>query len=112
MDVNIDDVGNNDSRDTGAAEALQEVSVTRKRRNEKEESMDTDDGAKRPSFPPVNAENTVRLLILFYNIAINYMQQCIYLAIRCHVIKLSLMVSNELFLEEQAKALISLIEQW
>ncbi|XP_057315218.1 RNA-binding protein pno1-like [Hydractinia symbiolongicarpus] len=49
MDVNIE----NDKRDTGAAEAPLEVTVTRKRKKEKTDAMDTDDSPKKPNFPPV-----------------------------------------------------------
>ncbi|XP_065662192.1 RNA-binding protein pno1 isoform X2 [Hydra vulgaris] len=61
MDVNTENTNNeesNDTRETGAADPVIEVNISRKRRNEKEISMDTDDSAKRPNFPPVNAETT------------------------------------------------------
>lgn len=61
MDVNIE----NDKRDTGAAEAPLEVTVTRKRKKEKTDAMDTDDSPKKPNFPPVPVDAPVSRLFLF-----------------------------------------------
>ena len=40
-------------RHTGAAEALEKVVKSRKRKSEK---MDTDEEVKRPNFPPISAD--------------------------------------------------------
>ena len=49
-------------RHTGAAEAPTEITVSRKRKQEK---MDTEDSVKRPSFPPISSDKLmVNCLIL------------------------------------------------
>lgn len=50
---------NDETSDTGAAQAPNEVKVTRKRKKDKIESMDTDASVKKPNFPPVAVEDGV-----------------------------------------------------
>jgi len=47
------------SRDTGAAKAPSEVTISRKRKKIQIQSMETDSVAKKPSFPPVAVEEGV-----------------------------------------------------
>ena len=64
MDVNTNSKDDEvESRDTGAAEAPAEVTISRKRKKVQIESMETDTAIKKPSFPPVAVEEGVKYFL-------------------------------------------------
>lgn len=64
MDVNTKTVSDkeDDERHTGAAEAPVEVKISRKRKNDVKEPMETDASAKKPNFPMLAVEDSVSFL--------------------------------------------------